>query len=142
MQVINTIIDVFSEKPNYLFEISGIDVDRYIDDMDSSNYLLTVDETHKFIKDLPKLFVLSNHLEDARQFGKYIGSFNEGYMYLYILTEEDIELCDEKCPFDSVRENALLTIEVDADGDVINLYCDSTEKASTIIQSMKGKTFC
>ena len=85
-QTINGIINIFPENQNYLFEISGVDVDRFIEDMHSKKYLLKKDEKHRFIKNLPELLLFSNCFEDAKLFGQYIGSFNEGYMYLHILT--------------------------------------------------------
>lgn len=131
-QAINAIINAFPENQNYLFEISGVDVDRFIEDMHSNKYLLKMDEKHRFIKNLPELFLFSNYLEDAKLFGQYIGSFNEGYMYLYLLKKENIELCDEQHILDFIQENKLLTIEVASDGDVLNLFCDNAEKMELI----------
>lgn len=127
-QTINAIINTFLENQNYLFEISGVDIDGFIEDMCSNKYLLRMDKKHKFIKNLPELFLFSNYLEDAKLFGHYIGSFNEGYMYLYILKNKNIEFCDEQHILDFIQENKLLTIEVASDGDVLNLSCDNAEK--------------
>lgn len=131
-QAINEIINTFPKNQNYLFEISGVDVDRFMEDMHSNKYLLKTDEKHRFIKNLPELFLFSNRLEDARSFCQYIGSFNEGYMYLYILKKGNIEFCDERHILDFIRENKLLTIEVASDGDVLNLSCDNAEKTELI----------
>lgn len=127
VQVINAIVNSFPENQNYLFVISGVDIDRFMEDMNSRKYLLKIDEKHKFIKNLPVLFLFSNCVEDSKVFGQYTGSFNEGYMYLYILKNE-VELCDEQYVLDFIQENKVLMLEVASDGDVLNLSCDDIEK--------------
>lgn len=137
-QAVSAIINAFSENQNYLFEISGVDIDRFIEDMCSNKYLLKMDEKHKFVKDLPELFLFSNYLEDAKMFGQYIGFFNEGYMYLHIMKKENIELCNKQYISDFIQGNKLLTIEVASDGDVLNLSCDNAEKVELIHRLLKS----
>lgn len=131
-QVISAIINIFPENQNYLFEISGVDIDRFIEDTYSNKYLLKIDEKHRFIKNLPELLLFSNSLEDAKVFGHYIGSFNEGYMYLHILKREHVEFCNEQPVLNFIQENTLLTIEVASDGDILNVFCDDVEKMGSI----------
>ena len=140
-QVINSIIDAFSESKNYFFEISGVDVDRFIEEVYSNKYSLKIDEKHRFIKNLPELFLYSNHLEDAKLFGQYIGSFNEGYMYLHILQNKNIKFCNEQHISNFIQKNKLMTIEVESDGDVLNLSCDNTEKMELIRRVLEDKIF-
>lgn len=123
-EIMMRIVNAFPEHHNYLFEICGVDVERFIEDAKSEKYLLKVDKSNKLIKDLPILYLFSNNLEDVNTFGKYIGSFNEGYMYFYILNNENVPLHDEACVLDFIENNTLLTIEVDADGDALNLFGD------------------
>lgn len=141
VQIINAIINTFLENQNYIFEISGVDIDGFIEDMCSNKYLLKLDKNHKFIKNLPELFLFSNCLEDAKLFGQYIGNFNEGYMYLHILKNKMIEFCDEQHILDFIQENKLLTVEVASDGDVLNLSCDNAEKMVQICSSLKKNIF-
>lgn len=133
-EVIKRIINKFPEYHNYLFEICGVDVERFIEDTKSDKYLLKVDKSNKLIKDLPILYLFSNNLEDVNLFGKYIGSFNEGYMYFYILNNGNVPLHDEACVLDFIESSKLLTIEVEADGDVLNLYGDNIEDEHNILQ--------
>lgn len=141
-QAINAIINVFPQNQNYLFEISGVDIDRFIEDMYSNNYLLKIDKKHRFIKNLPELLLFSNCLEDVKLFGQYIGSFNEGYMYLHILKRENIELCNEQHILNFIQENKLLTIEVESDGDILNVSCDDVEKMGLIFRLMENNARC
>lgn len=140
-QIINIIINSFLENQNYLFEISGVDVDRFIEDVRSNKYLLKLDENHKFIKNLPELFLFSSCLEDAKLFSRYIGSFNEGYMYLYILKNKNIDFYDEQHILNFIQKNRLLTIEVASDGDVLNLSCDNVEKMVQVCHLLKKNIF-
>ena len=59
-QATKAIINAFPENQNYLFEISGVDIDRFVEDMHSNKYLLKMDEKHRFIKNLPELLLFSN----------------------------------------------------------------------------------
>ena len=138
VQAISAIINIFPENQNYLFEISGVDIDRFIEDMYNNEYLLKIDEKHRFIKNLPELLLFSNRLEDAKLFGQYIGFFNEGYMYLHILKRGNIEFCNEQHMLTFIQENTLLTIEVASDGDVLNVSCDDVEKMGLIFHFMKS----
>ena len=138
-QAIYAIVEVFSENNNYLFEISGVDVDRFVEDSYSKKYLLKTDKRHRFIKNLPELFLFSHHLEDANLFGQYIGSFNEGYMYLHILKRGIAEICNEQSVLNFVQENKLLTIEVVSDGDLVNVSCNDKEKTKLIRRYLENK---
>jgi hypothetical protein len=131
-QATKAIINAFPENQNYLFEISGVDIDRFVEDMHSNKYLLKMDEKHRFIKNLPELLLFSNCLEDAKVFGQFIGSFNEGYRYLHILKKENINFCNEQDILNFIQENKLLTIEVASDGDNLNVSCIDAEKMEII----------
>ena len=124
---VESLVNAFPENQNYLFEICGIDVDRFLEDVQSDTYLLIVDERKKWAKELPRLYLFSNNHEDVEVFARYIGSFNEGYMYFYILKNGDVPLSDEDTMLEFIEKNKLLTVEVEADGDVLNLSWDGEE---------------
>ncbi len=141
-QIINAIIEAFPKNQNYFFELCGIDVDKFIEDAQSNNFLLIEDKRHKFVKNLPKLFLLSDLSQDVEVFSRYIGSFNEGYMYFYILKKANVELSDEQCLRDFININKLLTLEVDSDGDLLNVTCEdaqSQESLDRIIYNLSAK---
>ena len=123
-----SIVNAFPENQNYLFEVCGIDVNRLIEDVKSDTYLLKVDERKKLAKELPRLYLLSHNREDVDVFARYIGSFNEGYMYFYILKNGNVPLSDEDAILDFVEKNKLVTVEVEVDGDVLHLSGDGVER--------------
>lgn len=120
-KVIEKIVNAFPENQNYLFEICGVDVDRFIEDAKSDTYLLKEDERKKLIKELPRLYLFSHNREDVNVFAKYIGGFNEGYMYFYILKNGNVPLFDEDAVLDFIEKNKLVMVEVEADGDEFNV---------------------
>lgn len=140
-QVLNVIINAFPESLGYIIEICGIDIDSFIESMKSNTYILEKNETKKFIKNLPKVYVFSNCCEDTRLFGRSIGNFNEGYMALYILKTDKVEMCDKQQVLNSIQENKLCTVEVESDGEAFNILCDSPERMQLICHSIeKEKT--
>lgn len=143
-ELLSIIINTFPENKIYLIGICGIDVDRFIENMQSCIYLLKRDERKKIIKGPPKLYVLTNYLEDVKLFGEFINSFNEGFMNLYILKNDKVKMYDEQHVLNFVRENSLCDIEILSDGDVVNLICDNVERIQQICDSIRktgdGKT--
>ena len=137
-QLLNTIINAFPESSRYFIEICGVDIDSFIENMQSGIYLLECDKTKRIVKNLPKLFALCDCYEDVNLFGKAIGSFNEGYMKLYVLKNENVEMCDEQHILNFIQENRLCTIEVLSDGDIVNLLCDSAERMRSICDSIES----
>ena len=131
-ELLNTIINAFSEKTKYLIEICGVDLHSFIEDMQSSIYLLECDKTKRLIKKLPQLYALCDCYDDVNLFGKTIGSFNEGYMKLHVLHNDNNKTYDAQQILNLIQANKLCSIEVLSDGDVLNLLCDSEERMQSI----------
>lgn len=64
-------------------------------------------------------------------FCEYIGNFNEGYMFSYILSSE-IELYDKQQILEIVKEKTLLTVEVTDDGGMLEVSRESEKITTTI----------
>ncbi len=143
--IINTIVNIFANNQNYFFSICGLDADNFLEDISSKQYILVTDRKHKFIKDLPELYVMTTYLSDVSIFNKYIGSFNEGSMCFYILNSNVkdpslvINANDIEQMLEYVYDNSLLTIDITSDSDVLVVNCNDSQKLNLICDEICNK---
>lgn len=123
LEILNNIV---SETKIYLFEVCGISVYEFLDELESEKYILFEDKSHRVIKDLPILYAFSKEKDDVKTFCEYIGQFNEGYMCLYFL-ENDFELCNKQQILENINKKTLLMIEVEDDGETLEISSNSEE---------------
>lgn len=136
MQIMNQVLGGYSQFGIFAIQLCGIDTDRFIDGLNNQSYLLVEDKSHRFIKDLPRLYYLSENYDDVKLFFEYCGCFNEGYMILDVLLSEkcidQAVLCNEKETLECIRMNSVLTISVTDDGDALELYSDYVDQLKSI----------
>lgn len=141
VDVLSIALKCVGNHNRYFFEISGVDVDRFIEDSNCEMYSLITDSEHIFVKNLPKLYMFSKSYDDMVTFAKYAGYFNEGYMTAYVLEKDvdsDFMLLDENQIIHFIKENSVLIVDIASDGEEFSLYSKYKENIELIQEALQS----
>ena len=128
--IMELIINIMSQhkKIEYYIMIRGLGatIESFLEKTRSNMYVFIDKYKYKFIvRELPELYLVTEHIDDFFKFTEFLESFNEGELCVHILTkngEGALDKGDEKQDIvDYANKNALLQIKVHSDGDVFEI---------------------
>ncbi len=128
-KVLTKINEIFAiSKVKYFIVINGLgaSIEEVLSQIISENFIFVDKYKYKFVvKELPVLYLYTEHNEDYEIILKYIESFNEGDISISFLNPQISFVFEDKTDINKIinysNENSILCININSDSEVFEI---------------------